>query len=107
MAKTRRIEGWISIYQSGTDYESEIVRDRLDDSGIRAVVLTQRDHAFNLTHGELALVHVFVPEEEVSAAREILNSEPLTEDELAAIALSADPTNPPEGDGGQGSEAKA
>jgi putative signal transducing protein len=92
LAKT--IDGWVSVFQSGTDYESEMVRDRLDDSGLPAVVLTQRDHAFNLTHGELARVHVFVPEGEVEAARHILETEPLTDEELAEIALLSDPREP-------------
>ncbi|PSQ73737.1 MAG: hypothetical protein BRD39_03590 [Bacteroidetes bacterium QH_9_64_21] len=51
-------EDWVSIFRSSTDYEADLVRDRLDDSGIPAVVLTQRDHAFNLTVGDLASVHV-------------------------------------------------
>ena len=49
-----KYENWIPIFSSGTDYEADIVRDRLDDSGIPAVVLTQRDHAFNLNVSDLA-----------------------------------------------------
>lgn len=39
---------WVVVFESGTDYESNIVRDRLDDAGIPAVVDTKRDHAFFL-----------------------------------------------------------
>ncbi len=95
MNKPKTFEGWEAVYSSGTDYEADLVRDRLDDSGIPAVVLTQRDHAFNLTHGELSNVHVMVPKTELEAARHILNSEPLTDDELAEVALKANPENPP------------
>lgn len=98
MASKRTFEGWESVFSSGTDYEADLVRDRLDDSGIPAVVLTQRDHAFNLTLGDLAKVHVFVPSEQIGAARRILNAEPLTDEELSAVALSADPNSPPDGD---------
>lgn len=84
-------EGWIVIFKSGTDYEADIVRDRLDDSNIPAVVLTQRDHAFNLTHGDLAQVNVLVPPDSVEEARGVLDMEPLSDEELEAAALSATP----------------
>ena len=84
-------EGWIVIFKSGTDYEADIVRDRLDDSDIPAVVLTQRDHAFNLTHGDLAQVNVLVPPDRVDKAREVLDMEPVTDEELEAAAMAATP----------------
>ena len=98
MTSNRTFEGWISVFSSGTDYEADLVRDRLDDSGINAVVLTQRDHSFNLTFGDLAKVHVMVPGERVEDARALLQSEPLTDEELSEVALSADPNAPPDGD---------
>ncbi|MEM9666641.1 MAG: DUF2007 domain-containing protein [Bacteroidota bacterium] len=82
-------DGWIVVHASGTDYEAEIVRDRLDDAGVTAVVLTQRDHAFNLTLGELAEINVLVPPQEADQAQAILSSEPVTDAELEAAALSA------------------
>lgn len=88
-----RHEDWVSIYRSGTDYEADLVRDRLDDSGIPAVVLTQRDHAFNLNVGDLASVHVMVPPDRADEAVELL-SERLDEDELEEAALGADPDAP-------------
>lgn len=107
MAKPRTFEGWEAVYSSGTDYEADLVRDRLDDSGVPAVVLTQRDHAFNLTHGELAHVHVMVPKTELEAARHILNSEPLTDDELAEVAMRADPSSPPDAPPGNRADSGA
>lgn len=90
-----KYEEWIVVYQSTTDYESDIVRDRLDDAGVPAIVLTQRDHAFNLTLGEMASVNVMVPPEFVEQAREVLTSEPFTDEELAEAAMKADPNAPP------------
>lgn len=87
-------EDWASIFRSGTDYEADLVRDRLDDSGIPAVVLTQRDHAFNLNVGDLASVHVMVPPERAEEAVELLEQQ-LTDEELADAALGADPEAPP------------
>ena len=54
MSDPKKYEGWIAVFSSGTDFEADLVRDRIDDAGIPAVVLTQRDHAFNLTVGDLA-----------------------------------------------------
>lgn len=87
----RSIDGWVTVFQSGTDYEADIVRDRLDDAGIAAVVLTHRDHAFNLTVGEMAKVRVLVSEEDRHAALTVLNSQPFSDEELEAAALASNP----------------
>ncbi len=92
--KTYAYQGWISVFTSGTDYEADLVRDRLDDAGISAVVMTKRDHAFNLTVGEFSRVHVMVPLDQEGQAREILGAPPFTDAELEAAALAADPEAP-------------
>lgn len=89
-----KYKDWVSIFRTGTDYEADLVRDRLDDSGIPAVVLTQRDHAFNLTVGDLASVHVMVPPDRADEAVNLLEQR-LDEDELEEAALGADPDAPP------------
>jgi hypothetical protein len=86
-------EDWVSVFRTGTDYEADLVRDRLDDSGIPAVVLTQRDHAFNLNVGDLASVHVMVPPDRADDAVALLE-ETLDDDELEEAALGADPDAP-------------
>lgn len=85
-------EEWIVVFKSGTDYEADLVRDRLDNSDIPAVVLTQRDHAFNLTMGDLAQVHVLVPPAHVQAAVDVLAGIPFTDAELTEAALAAVPS---------------
>jgi len=89
-----KYEDWVSIFRTGTDYEADMVRDRLDDSGVPAVVLTQRDHAFNLTVGDLASVHVMVPPDRADEAVSVLEQR-LDDDELEEAALGADPEAPP------------
>ena len=84
-------EGWISITDTSTDFEADLIRDRLDEAGIPAVVLTQRDHAFNLNLGDMARVHVMVPPEHAEAARDVVNELPVSDEELTEAALSADP----------------
>jgi hypothetical protein len=85
---------WVSVFETGTDFEADMVRDRLDDNGIAAVVLTQRDHAFNLNVGDLSAVHVMVRPEDAAEAREILADVSLTDEELESAAMSADPMAP-------------
>lgn len=92
MAKAQR-EGWSVVFKSGTDYGSELVRDRLVDAGIPAVILNHRDHAWNLTHGYLAKVRVLVPDEFADAAEQILAGPGLTDEELAEIALKGASTD--------------
>lgn len=92
--KNRSYEGWISVFECSTDFEADLVRDRLDEEGIAAVVLTQRDHSFNLNVGDLAPVHVMVRPQDEAAARAMLDEAPLTDEELERAALSADVTAP-------------
>ena len=77
----QQYEDWSIIFTTGTDYEADLVRDRLDDAGVDAVVLTQRDHAFNLNVGDLSDVHVLVPPGQEEEAREILETR-ISDEEL-------------------------
>lgn len=84
-------QDWVAVFNTSTDYEADLLRDRLDAAGIAAVVLTQRDHAFNLNVGDLAPVRVMVRPEDVGAAQEVINEKPFTDEELTHAALNADP----------------
>ena len=92
--REHNIEGWLPVFTSGTDYEADMVRDRLDDAGIPAVVYTQRDHAFNLNVGDLARTSVYVPPGHESEARQLLQGAPISDGELDAAAMNADPVSP-------------
>lgn len=94
MSNESTYEDWIVVFKTSTDYEGDLVRDRLDDAGVSAVVLTQRDHAFNLTVGDLAPVNVLVPPDQVGEARAVLESRPFTDEELNDAAMNADPNAP-------------
>lgn len=75
------ITDWVEIFRSGTDYEAVLVHARLEDAEIPSVILNQRDHAFNLTHGYLAKVRVMVPRSMKKEADALLSTEsPFTED---------------------------
>ena len=86
----RTYEGWISVFECSTDFEADLVRDRLDAAGVAAVVLTQRDHSFNLNVGDLAPVYVMVKPEQEAEARGVLADTSFTDEELEAAAMAAD-----------------
>jgi len=94
MTRNRKeIDGWISIFETGTDYEADLVRDRLDDSEIPAVLMTKKDRSFSLTQGAMSRIYVMIPPEFEERAVALLQSEALTDDELTRMALAADPEN--------------
>ena len=78
---------WTEVFRSGTDYEAALVHARLEDADIPSVILNQRDHAFNLTHGYLAKIKVLVPISMEKLALEILSKQSLTDEELTQEAL--------------------
>lgn len=86
-------KNWTIVFSSGTDYEADLVRDRLDDSGIPAIVMTKRDHSFNVNVGDLADVSVLVPRDRVNDAEQVLSAQ-VSDEELERAALEADPTAP-------------
>lgn len=86
----RTYEGWISVFECSTDFEADLVRDRLDEAGVAAVVLTQRDHSFNLNVGDLAPVHVMVKPVQEEEARAVIADTSFTDEELESAAMSAD-----------------
>lgn len=90
----RTYEGWSSVFECSTDFEADLVRDRLDEEDIPAVVLTQRDHSFNLNVGDLSPVHVMVKPEDEARARALLAETPLSDEELERAALEADVSAP-------------
>ncbi len=81
---------WVEIFRSGTDYEAALVHARLDDADIPAVILNQRDHAFNLTFGYLAKVKVMVPKSMKEEALKLLSEQSPSDEDLTREALKDD-----------------
>ncbi len=94
MTEPQNYEGWVPAFTASTDYEADFVRDRFGDAGIPAVVLTQRDHTFNLNVGELAQVRVLVPPDRFAEAVALLNVPALSDAELDEAAMAASPVAP-------------
>lgn len=49
-------KGWVEIYMTAHEYKATMAKDMLENAGIKAVVLYQRDSAFQ-SFGEFS-VHV-------------------------------------------------
>jgi len=90
-----RSNRWVSAFETGHEYEADLVRDRLDENGIPAVVFTQRDHSFNLTIGDVASVHVMVQMDRLEDALAVLAQEPESDEDLDRASQSADPDAAP------------
>lgn len=88
MSDISKYQEWSVVFETGTDYEGDLVRDRLDHNGVNAVVLTKRDHAFNLNVGDMSPVYVMVPPDEEVRAREILAEAPISDAELEAASMA-------------------
>lgn len=91
MSEQQRLEGWVSVFSTGTDYEAELVQSRLADAGLAPVIHSKRDHAYNLNVGTMSTVHVMVAPHEAEQAGDVLSSQPFTDAELEDMALRADP----------------
>jgi Putative prokaryotic signal transducing protein len=85
---------WVPVFRTGTDYEAEIVRDRLSDAGVPAVIENKRDHAFNLTIGDMARIRVLVQSDYEKEALSVLRTVGVSDDELTRLALDASPLDP-------------
>ncbi len=96
MSDNKGLDGWVSVFSTGTDYEAELVHSRLADAGLAPVIHSKRDHAYNLNVGTMSMVHVMVAPEESENAHRVLASPPFSDAELEDMAMRADPDRPPE-----------
>jgi len=87
----RKFDGWVSVFESGVDYEAEMVKDRLQSSGIEAVIMAKKDRSFQLTHGAMSRIYVLVPPDKQAQASELTQIDPFTAEELTEAALAYDP----------------
>lgn len=65
-------QGWAVVCTTNTDYEAQMVRANLENAGIPCLVFSQRDHVYFLTVGDLAVVKVMVPKQQLLEAQEFL-----------------------------------
>jgi hypothetical protein len=68
------VENWECVYETGTPYEAEMVKNSLQNMEIPCQILSKRDSPFNVNIGDLALIFVYVPIEFADQAREMIEN---------------------------------
>lgn len=72
-AKPDKIKDWICVYQTGTEYDAEMVKNYFADQKIESQILSKRDSSYNLNIGQMSMVYVYVPESQLKKAEKALN----------------------------------
>ena len=65
-------EGWEPVAEVETEDEARLMAGFLDTAGVATEVESVASHEFPVTHGDLALVRVWVPAERLEEARRLL-----------------------------------
>lgn len=65
-------EGWEPVAEVETEDEARLMAGFLDAAGVATEVESVASHEFPVTHGDLALVRVWVPAERLEEARRLL-----------------------------------
>jgi hypothetical protein len=66
------IENWECVYETGTPYEAEMMKNSLQNMEIPCQILSKRDSPFNVNIGDLALIYLYVPVEFADQARDMV-----------------------------------
>lgn len=67
------IDNWECVYQTGTEYDAEMVRNYFSNQGIESQKLSKRDSSYNLNIGQMSMVYVYVPKEQLDKALKALD----------------------------------
>ncbi|MBU1297572.1 MAG: DUF2007 domain-containing protein [Bacteroidetes bacterium] len=65
-------QDWAVAFTTNTDYEAEMIKANLQGAGIPTMVFSQRDHAYFMIIGDMAVVNVMVPRDRLADAEEYL-----------------------------------
>jgi hypothetical protein len=71
-SKPNHVDGWICVYQTGSDVDASMVQNYLESCEIEAQILSKRDSAYNLNVGDMAQIFVYVPADYENEARDVL-----------------------------------
>jgi hypothetical protein len=67
------IKDWTCVYETGTEYDAEMVKNYFADQGVTSEILSKRDSSYNLNIGQMSMVYVYVPQDQEEAAQKALN----------------------------------
>lgn len=75
-------QDWAVAFTTSTDYEADMIKANLEGAGIPTMVFSQRDHAYFLIIGEMAIVNIMVPKERLNEAKEYIKKMNFFSDEI-------------------------
>ena len=67
--KPNDIENWVCVFESGVEYEVDMIRNYFSNLKIPSNILSKRDTAYSLYIGDMALIYLYVPKEFEKKAR--------------------------------------
>ena len=70
------IQDWACILESTQEFEVNLAHNFLKDQDVPSQILSKRDTAYSLVVGEMALMYLYVPNEYVEQAIDLLESIP-------------------------------
>ena len=68
----RLVSGWAEVARASDEMEAEVVAGRLRSADVDVQILSQKDHAYVVGLGGLAIVRVLVPVFQLEAATRVL-----------------------------------
>ncbi len=71
--KPDKIQDWACVYETGTEYDAEMVKNYFADQEIDSQILSKRDSAYNMNIGQMSMVYVYVPETQLAKAEKALD----------------------------------
>jgi hypothetical protein len=74
-------EDWAVVFTTSTEYEAEMIKANLEGGKIPCMIFSQRDHAYFMTIGDMAVVNVMVPKKRLTEAEAYLKKMDLFNDE--------------------------
>ena len=74
--KPNAIQDWTCILESTQEFEVNLAHNFLTDQDVPSHILSKRDTAYSLVIGEMALMYLYVPNEYVEQAIDLLESIP-------------------------------
>ena len=67
------VKGWTCVYESGAQYDADMVQNYFSDQGIDSQILSKRDSAYNLNVSQMAMVYLYVPDNQIKQAQKALD----------------------------------
>jgi len=66
------VENWVCVYETGTEYDANLAKNYLESREVDARIISKRDSAFDLNIGDMALIYLYVTQEQEKEAREAI-----------------------------------